>query len=45
MAKDIVKAFPLILKINGGFVKVLHLLLLLAVSAFLVLEFLLEEGV
>jgi hypothetical protein len=45
MTKDIVKAFPLIFKINGGFAKVLHFLLLLEVSAFLVLEFLLEEGV
>jgi hypothetical protein len=45
MVKDIVEAILLIFKISGGFTKVLHLLLLLAVLAFLVLEFLLEEGV
>jgi hypothetical protein len=45
MTKDIVKAFSLIFKVNGGFAKVLNFLLLLEVSAFLVLEFLLEEGV
>jgi hypothetical protein len=45
MVKDIVEAILLIFKISGGFTKVLHLLLLLALLAFLVLEFLLEEDV
>jgi hypothetical protein len=44
MVMDIVEAILLIFKISGGFTKVLHLILLLAVLALLI-EFLLEEGV
>jgi hypothetical protein len=45
MVKDLVEASPPILKIDGGLAEVVHLLLLLAVLALLVLELLLEEGV
>jgi hypothetical protein len=45
VVKDLVEAPPLILKINSGLAEVVHLLLLLAVLALLVLELLLEEGV
>jgi hypothetical protein len=48
VVKDLVEAPPLILKINGGLVDVIHLLLLLAVLALLALlalELLREEGV
>jgi hypothetical protein len=45
VVKDLVEAPPPILKIDGGLAEVIHLLLLLAVLMFLVLEFLLEEGV
>jgi hypothetical protein len=43
--EDLVEAPLLILKIDGGLVEIVYLLLLLAVLALLVLEFLLEEGV
>jgi hypothetical protein len=45
VVKDLVKAPPLIFKLNGGLAEVIHLLLLLAVLALLVLELLLKEGV
>jgi hypothetical protein len=45
VVKDLVEAPPPILKIDGGLAEVVHLLLLLAVLALLVLELLFEEGV
>jgi hypothetical protein len=45
VAKDLVEAPTLIFKINDGLAEVVHLLLLRAVLALLVLELLLEEGV
>jgi hypothetical protein len=45
VVEDLVEAPLLIFKINGGLAEVVHLLLLLAVLALLVLDFLLEEGV
>jgi hypothetical protein len=45
VVKDLVEALPLILKINGGLVEVVHLLLLLAVQALLVLELHFKTGV
>jgi hypothetical protein len=36
VVEDLVKALPLIFKINGGLTKVVHLLLLLAAEALLV---------
>jgi hypothetical protein len=45
VVKDLVEAPPLIFKINGGLAEVVHLLLLLAFLALLVLELLFEEGV
>jgi hypothetical protein len=45
VVKDLVEAPLPILKIDGGLAEVLYLLLLLAVLALLVLEFLLKEGV
>jgi hypothetical protein len=45
MVKDLVEAPLPILKIDGGLAEILYLLLLLAVPAFLVLDFLLKEGV
>jgi hypothetical protein len=45
MVKDLVEAPLPILKINGSLAEILHILLLLAVLALLVLEFLLKEGV
>jgi hypothetical protein len=45
MVKDLVEAPLLILKIDGGLAEILYLLLLLAVLVFLVLEFILKEGV
>jgi hypothetical protein len=45
MVKDLVEAFLPLFKISGGFAEILHLFLLLAVLALLVLEFLFEEGI
>jgi hypothetical protein len=45
VVNDLVEAPPPILKIDTNLVEVVHLLLLLAVLALLVLELLLEEGV
>jgi hypothetical protein len=45
MVKDLFESHLPILKIDGGLAEVLYLLLLLAVLAVLVLEFLLKEGV
>jgi hypothetical protein len=45
VVKDLIKASLPILKFDGGLAEVVHLLLLLAVLALLVLELLLEEGV
>jgi hypothetical protein len=45
VVKDLVEALPLIFKINGGLAEVVHLLLLLAVQALLVLELLFKAGV
>jgi hypothetical protein len=45
MVTDLVEAFLPLFKINGGFAEILHLFLLLAVLALLVLEFLFEEGI
>jgi hypothetical protein len=45
VVKDLVEAPPSILKIDGSLAEILYFLLLLAVLALLVLEFLLEEGV
>jgi hypothetical protein len=45
VVKDLVKAPPMIFKINSGLAEVVHLLLLLAVLALLVLELLFKEGV
>jgi hypothetical protein len=45
VVKDLVEAPTLIFKINGGLAEVVHLLLLLAVLALLVLELLFKEGV
>jgi hypothetical protein len=42
MVKDLVEAPLSILKIDGGLAKILYLLLLLAVLALLVLEFVLK---
>jgi hypothetical protein len=43
--RGLVETLPFFLKINGGFMKVLHLLLLLAVQALLVLQLLFQAGV
>jgi hypothetical protein len=45
VVEDLVEAPLPILKIDGGLVEIIYLLLLLEVLALLVLEFLLEEGV
>jgi hypothetical protein len=45
MVKDLVEAFLPLFKISGGFAEILHLFLLLAVLALLVLELLFEEGI
>jgi hypothetical protein len=45
VVEDLVEAPLPILKIDGGLAEIIHLLLLLAVLALLVLEFLLEKGV
>jgi hypothetical protein len=45
VVKDLVETPSPILKIDGGLAEIVHLLLLLAVLALLVLEFLLKEGV
>jgi hypothetical protein len=45
VVEDLVEALPLIFKINGGLAEVVHLLLLLAVLALLVLELLFKVGV
>jgi hypothetical protein len=45
MVKDLIEAPLPILKIDGGLAEVLYLILLLAILAVLVLEFLLKEGV
>jgi hypothetical protein len=45
MVKDLVEAILPLFKLSGGFAKILHLFLLLAVLALLVLEFLFEEGI
>jgi hypothetical protein len=45
MIKDLVEAILPLFKLSGGFAEILHLLLLLAVLAFLVLELLFEEGI
>jgi hypothetical protein len=45
MIKDLVEAILPLFKLSSGFAEILHLLLLLAVLAFLVLELLLEEGI
>jgi hypothetical protein len=45
VVEDLVKALLLIFQINGGLTKVIHLLLLLAAEALLVLQLLFEMGV
>jgi hypothetical protein len=45
MIEDLVEAILPLFKLSGGFTKILYLLLLLAVLAFLVLELLFEEGI
>jgi hypothetical protein len=45
VVEDLVEALPLIFKINGVLVEVIHLLLLVAVEALLVLELLFKAGV
>jgi hypothetical protein len=45
MIEDFVEAILLLFKFGGGFTEIIYLLLLLAVLAFLVLEFLFEEGI
>jgi hypothetical protein len=45
MIEDLVEAILPLFKVGGGFTKILYLLLLLAVLAFLVLELLFEEGI
>jgi hypothetical protein len=45
MVKDLVEAILPLFKLSGGFAEILHLFLLLAVLALLVLEFLFEEGI
>jgi hypothetical protein len=45
MVKDLVEAFLPLFKLSDGFAEILHLFLLLAVLALLVLEFLFEEGI
>jgi hypothetical protein len=45
VVEDLVEALSLIFKINGGLAEVVHLLLLLAVQALLVLELLFKAGV
>jgi hypothetical protein len=45
VVKDLVESPPLICKISGDLAEVVHLLLLLAGMALLVLELLLKEGV
>jgi hypothetical protein len=45
MVKDHVEAFLPLFKISGGFAEILHLFLLLAVLALLVLELLFEDGI
>jgi hypothetical protein len=45
MIEDLVEAILPLFKLGGGFMKILYLLLLLAVLAFLVLELLFKEGI
>jgi hypothetical protein len=45
MIEDFIEAILPLFKFGGGFMKILYLLLLQAVLAFLVLEFLFEEGI
>jgi hypothetical protein len=45
MVKDLIEAILPLFKLSGGFAEILHLFLLLAVLALLVLEFLFEEGI
>jgi hypothetical protein len=45
MVKDLVEASLPLFKLSGGCAEILHLILLLAVLALLVLEFLFEEGI
>jgi hypothetical protein len=45
MVKDLVEASLPLFKLSGGFAEILHLFLLLAVLALLVIEFLFEEGI
>jgi hypothetical protein len=45
MIEDLVEAILTLFKFGGGFTKILYLLLLLAVLAFLVLELLFKEGI
>jgi hypothetical protein len=45
MIEDLIEAILLFFKLSGGFAEILHLLLLLAVLAFLVIELLFEEGI
>jgi hypothetical protein len=45
MIEDLVEALLPLFKFGGGFTKILYLLLLVAVLAFLVLELLFEEGI
>jgi hypothetical protein len=45
VVEDFVKTLLLILEINGSFTKVIHLLLLLAVYALLLLQLLFKAGV
>jgi hypothetical protein len=45
MIEDLVKAISPLFKFGGSLAEILHLLLLLQVLAFLVLELLFEEGI
>jgi hypothetical protein len=45
MIEDLVKAISPLFKFGGGLEEILHLLLLLQVLVFLVLELLFEEGI
>jgi hypothetical protein len=45
MIEDLVEAILPLFKFGGGFKEILYLLLVLAVLAFLVLEFFFEEGI
>jgi hypothetical protein len=45
MIKDLVEAILPLFKLSGGFAEILYILMLLAVLAFLVLEFLFGEGI